>query len=102
MQEIDASRAPQVLKIDHDDSIPVSSSDIEDDDVSDDEIAACSEIFDYPEPLPQSYLLPDIESGLHLSVKLCPCSVSPFSNSEQEMHALIISKQQHGLYQELI
>ena len=69
MQEIDASRAPQVLKIDHDDSVDVSSSDVEDDDVSDDEIAACSELYYHPEPLPQSDLLPGIESGLLLVIK---------------------------------
>jgi len=67
VQEINASRAPQVLKIDHDDSLHVSSSDVEDDDMSDEEIAACSELF-YPEPLPQSDLLPGIESGMYLVV----------------------------------
>jgi len=56
-----------VLKIDHDDSLHVSSSDVEDDDMSDEEIAACSELF-YPEPLPQSDLLPGIESGMYLVV----------------------------------
>lgn len=74
MQEIDASRAPQVLKIDHDDSVNVSSSDVEDDDLSDEEIAACSELFYSPEPLPQSELLPGIEPGLHLCAE-CICAV---------------------------
>jgi len=70
VQEINASRAPQVLKIDHDDSIPVSGSDVEDDDISDEEIAACSELFDHPEPLAQAYLLPGIESGVHVLLKI--------------------------------
>lgn len=68
MQQIDASRAPQVLKIDHDESVRVSSSEVEDDDMSDEEIAACTELFRHPEPLPYSDLLPGIESGLRLSV----------------------------------
>jgi len=55
-----------VLKIDHDDSVCVSSSD---DDTSDEEIAACLEPFPHPETLQQSDSLPGIESGLHFSLQ---------------------------------
>jgi len=65
VQEIELSRAPQVLKIDYDDSVDVSSSDDEDVDLSDD--AACSEPFCYPAALPQPESLPGIESGQPLS-----------------------------------
>jgi len=65
VKEIEASRAPQVLQIDHDDSVDVSSSDDDDGDLSDDEIAACSKPFYCPAPLPQPDSLPGIESGQH-------------------------------------
>jgi len=65
MKEIEAGRAPQVLKIDHDESVHVSTSEDEDDDVSDEEVAACSEPFHSPAPLSQPDSLPGIESGQH-------------------------------------
>ena len=71
VQEIEASRAPQVLTIDHDDSEDVSSSDDEDDVLSDDDVAACSEPLCCPAALPQPESLPGIESGQPL---LCCCS----------------------------
>jgi len=68
MEELESSRAPQVLKIDHDESIHVSSSeddDDDDDDILDEEVAACSEPFDSPAPLSQPDSLPGIGSGQH-------------------------------------
>jgi len=66
VEEIEASRAPQVLHIDHDDSVHVSSSEDEDGDMSDEEIAACSQPFYSPAPLPQPLSLPGIESSQYL------------------------------------
>ena len=70
MEELKSSRAPQVLKIDHDESVHVSSSEDDDDDdvdddISDEEVAACSEPFDFPAPLSQPDSLPGIGSGEH-------------------------------------
>jgi len=71
VQEIEASRAAQVLQIEHGECIHVSSSEAEDDDLSDEEITTeCSEPFCLPELLPQSELLPDIESGQHFARRI--------------------------------
>jgi len=67
MKEIESSRAPQVLTIDHDESVNISSSeeDDDDDDVSDEEVAACSELLDSSAHLSQPDSLPGIGSGQH-------------------------------------
>jgi len=72
-----------VLTVDRDDSEVVLSSGDEDDDASDEEIAACSELFDSPAPLPQPDTLPGIESGerLHCSVAVV-ILVMPNGNNE--------------------
>ena len=59
-----------MLHIDHDDSVDVSSSEDENDEITDDEIAACSEPFYCPAPLPQPDSLPNIESGQYLLIML--------------------------------
>jgi len=92
VQEIELSRAPQVLQIDHDDSVDVSSSDDDDVDLSDDDVAACSEPFCCPAALPQAESLPGIESGQPL---LCCCFCGKSCLICIETHLLVVQLYVH-------